>query len=165
MTTPGPGWYPDPSGTPQNRWWNGTEWAEPPQPAPREFAPVETPAVPTYVPAAGGYVPMAPLPPAAQQPMVGSSSRMKRIEKDRQLRRNNPMAYTGIVLALIGMIFNPLALPSILGVIFSSIGLSKSFTLEGLGYRVAGRGIAIAGLILGILGLGFFLFSFVDVFS
>ena len=63
------------------------------------------------------------------------------------------------------MIFNPLALPSILGVIFSSIGLSKSFSLEGLGYRVAGRGIAIAGLILGILGLGFFLFSFVDAFS
>ena len=75
------------------------------------------------------------------------------------------MAYTGIVLALVSLIYNPLALPSILGVIFSSIGLSKSFTLEGLGYRVAGRGIAIAGLILAILGLVLFVYYFFDVFS
>ena len=84
---------------------------------------------------------------------------MERIDKDRQLRRNNPMAYTGIVLALIGFIFNPFAIPSILGVIFSSIGLSTSFALEGIGYRVASRGISIVGLILGILGIVFFVLA------
>ena len=31
--TPAPGWYPDPSGAPGTKWWNGTAWADNP-PAP-----------------------------------------------------------------------------------------------------------------------------------
>ena len=26
MSDPSPGWYPDPSGAPQDRWWDGTQW-------------------------------------------------------------------------------------------------------------------------------------------
>jgi hypothetical protein len=81
-----------------------------------------------------------------------------RSAKDRELRRNNSMAYTGLVLALVGFLFNPLAIPSILGIVFSSIGLAKANELEGSGYRVIGRGTAIAGLIVGLAGLGFMLF-------
>lgn len=27
MTTPAPGWYPDPAGRPQLRWWDGGAWS------------------------------------------------------------------------------------------------------------------------------------------
>jgi len=156
MTVPGPGWYPDPSGGPQVRWWNGTTWAEPPQSSPGEFAPVGALVPPVYASAATEYVPMARRPVAAQLPQPAANSRMTRKQKDRELRRNNPMAYTGIVLALVGFIFNPFAIPSILGIVFSSIGLAKSFALTGLGSRAAGRVIAAIGMILGILGVVLF---------
>lgn len=32
MTNPSPGWYPDPSGEPQNRWFNGIQWDAATQP-------------------------------------------------------------------------------------------------------------------------------------
>ncbi len=31
MTQPPPGWYPDPSGAPTNRYWDGSKWAPPPR--------------------------------------------------------------------------------------------------------------------------------------
>jgi hypothetical protein len=96
---------------------------------------------------------MARTPVASQLPEAAANLRMTRKEKDRELRRNNPMAYTGIVLALVGFIFNPFAILSILGIVFSSIGLSKSFALVDLGPRAAGRRAAIVGMILGILGI------------
>ncbi len=27
MTSPAPGWYPDPGGSPQFRWWDGSAWS------------------------------------------------------------------------------------------------------------------------------------------
>lgn len=51
------------------------------------------------------------------------------------------MGVTGFVLSMIGFFFNPFAIPSILGTIFSSIGLKGK-----------NKGLAIAGLVLGIIG-------------
>ena len=28
MSTPTPGWYADPAGTPQLRWWDGNQWTD-----------------------------------------------------------------------------------------------------------------------------------------
>lgn len=54
------------------------------------------------------------------------------------------MGIAGFILAIIGLIFNPIAIPSLLGVIFSAIGLGGR-----------NKGLAIAGLILGIIGAGY----------
>ena len=75
-----------------------------------------------------------------------------RVERDRQIRRNNSFAYTGCVLALLGFLINPFAILSILGIIFSAIGLAKSHDLDGR-QKVTGRGTAITGIVVGLLGL------------
>lgn len=38
MSTPVPGWYADPAGTPQLRWWDGTQWTQQYRPANSEQA-------------------------------------------------------------------------------------------------------------------------------
>jgi hypothetical protein len=80
-------------------------------------------------------------------------------EKDRQTRKNNSLAYTGTVLALVGFLVNPFAILSILGIVFSSIGLAKSHELAGAGYKVTGHGTAIAGIIVGLAGLAYFAYT------
>ncbi|WP_236966640.1 hypothetical protein [Marisediminicola antarctica] len=82
---------------------------------------------------------------------------MSRKEKDRELRQHNPMAYTGLLLSLVGMLFNPLALLSILGLVFSAVGLAASYRLESLGARTTGRGTAGVGIALGVIGVALFL--------
>lgn len=45
-----PGWYPDPSGAPQQRWWDGTQWSQATQPNPApawQGMPVASPQVAT----------------------------------------------------------------------------------------------------------------------
>src|SRR5579884_3983124 len=38
-STPPPGWYPDPSGMPSMRWWDGNSWSELSQPPPPVVGP------------------------------------------------------------------------------------------------------------------------------
>jgi hypothetical protein len=87
---------------------------------------------------------------------ISESSRPTRNEKDRQTRKNNPMAYTGLFLSILALLINPFAILSILGVVFSAIGLAKSHELEGFGGTVTGRRTAGWGLAVGILGLVLF---------
>jgi hypothetical protein len=50
-----PGWYPDPTGRPVPRWWNGTAWAQDVPPPPSGHpGPFDTAPLPT------GYVPALP---------------------------------------------------------------------------------------------------------
>lgn len=83
---------------------------------------------------------------------IAVAPKPNRVERDRQVRRNNSFAYTGCVFALLGFLINPFAILSILGIIFSAIGLAKSHDLDGR-QKVTGRGTAIAGIIVGLLGL------------
>lgn len=61
--------------------------------------------------------------------------------------KTNGMATAGFTLALIGCFFSIAFILQLLGLIFSIVGLVKSGQLEG-----KGRGMAIAGLVLSILG-------------
>lgn len=58
VSSPAPGWYPDPTGPLQNRWWDGTAWTEHTQPLP---PPAPHTAAPTGWSTAGSHA-------AVQQP-------------------------------------------------------------------------------------------------
>ena len=165
MTVPEPGWYVDPTDSAHLQWWDGTVWTEHRQANPQgvpvagadnaSSASTEAP-----VPMANHYGGASTSAPAEYVPMANHYQRattalapkLTRGEKDREVRRNNSFAYTGCVFALLGFLINPFAILSILGIIFSAIGLAKSHDLDGR-HKVTGRGTAIAGIVLGLLGL------------
>jgi len=169
VTTPVSGWYQDPadpSDPEQFRWWNGIAWSEEtrrrvpppvgPTPAPTPLqAPLPNTAL--YEPDARAYVPMSGYTPRDIHVETAPSAPLSRKEKDRERRQSNPMAYTGLLLSLVGMLFNPLALLSILGLVFSAVGLASSYRLESLGARTTGRGTAGVGIALGVVGVALFL--------
>lgn len=65
----------------------------------------------------------------------------------------NGMATAGLVLGIASIFINTLFVPAILGVVFSSIGISRAGEhLRAKGFAV-GRGAAIAGLICAIAGV------------
>lgn len=169
MSTPVSGWYQDPahpSDPEQFRWWNGIGWSEEtrrrvpppvePTPEPNPLPAPSSNAVP-YEPATRAYVPMSGYTPRDIHVETAPSVPLSRKEKERERRQSNPMAYTGLLLSLVGMLFNPLALLSILGLVFSAIGLASSYRLESLGARTTGRGTAGAGIALGVFGVALFL--------
>ena len=147
MSLPGPGWHQDPSDATMIRWWDGATWTEHTQASP----------VPAQVPTAqvvDDYVPMASYYAQAASTPV----KMTRAEKDRAVRRNNGFGYAGLVLALIAFLFNPLAIPSILGIIFGAIGLARASSLDGQ-TPATGRGASLAAVILGLIGTGYLLWK------
>ncbi|TFB46982.1 DUF2510 domain-containing protein [Cryobacterium tagatosivorans] len=144
MTQPGPGWYTDPQDEQQVRWWDGDAWSDQRQGRVQQPVPVGAPTpAPAYVPMAGyGATRVVEAPPTKK-------------DKDRQVRKNNSLAYTGCVLAILSFLFNPFAILSVLGIVFGAIGLAKSHELEGAGHKITGRGTAIAAIVLGLIGIAF----------
>lgn len=145
MNGPGPGWYTDPEDATGLRWWSGEAWTEHKMRTASE-AQAGAQALVEEEP----YVPMAGYGRAA----TIAPTKLTRGEKDRQTRRKNSLAYTGCVLSLLGLLINPFAVLSVLGIIFSGLGLAKSHDLDG--EQVTGRGTAIAGLLVGLVGLVYF---------
>jgi len=139
---PAPGWYPDPSNSGNLRWWDGDAWTEHVSTAAHRATPPTAIAPPSMA----EYIPMASFTRPAP-----SAQNLTRSQRDWEIRRNNVMAYVGLVLALISLLINPFAIISILAIIFSGIGVARAQALQG--QRVTGRGTAITGLIIGIAGL------------
>lgn len=103
---PAAAWYPDPSDTTVERWWDGQTWTS-------HVRPVQ-----------GAVVTVQPLPKDAS---------------------SNPMTVTGLVLSCVSLLINPLLVISVLGVVFSAIGLGRANAAG------AGKGAAITGLVIGIV--------------
>jgi hypothetical protein len=66
------------------------------------------------------------------------------------------MAVASLVLGIVGVLLCFLILPSALAVIFGAIGLSQ---IRHAPERFTGRGLAIAGLVLGIIALSAFVLA------
>jgi len=163
VTIPNPGWYPDPENGSQDRWWNGIGWSEQRKvraadgtglagsganiPAPSHITsaadlPVAAastaqswPAGATTHPASPGYG----LPDA----YPGNTGRVteRRGEKNPAMR--------GLVLSLGSLVVNPYGILSVLGVVFSAVGLAKSGHPLGGSGGIARNAVAIAGLVIG----------------
>lgn len=140
MALPPAGWYLDPQSATAMRWWSGDEWTEHLQPV------VADPKPEAYVPMAGGRS-------AVGAPALQFTGRARRVENERQARRNNVFAWLGLLFGVISFLFNPLALLSIVAVVFASIGLARAQRLRDAGDQFTGRGTAIAGLIVGLIGI------------
>jgi len=74
---PPPGWYPDPSGTPGNRWWDGQRWTEHVQQA--QPAPVQVQQAPPQ-PQPGQYGGPPPRSVLFEQPTLVVNQKTKLIE-------------------------------------------------------------------------------------
>lgn len=134
ITNPAPGWYTDPAGEADHRWWDGNAWTT----QTRTAAP--TPVLtPPPLP--------APVAQAAPQVVVQTAT----LPAVRPQPRN-PAAAVGLILGAASIVIPGLLL-SIAAFIVSGIGLSRARRHEGLGDWPVGRKAARWGITLGILGL------------
>jgi hypothetical protein len=137
------------------RWWSGEGWTEHQQPL--------APAPPVAPEATADVAPYVPMSDFAVQSTAGTATgvprltgRAARVENERQARKNNIFAWLGLLFAVIGALFNPFGLVSVVAVIFASVGLARAQRLQDAGAQFTGRGTAIAGLVVGIIGLALF---------
>lgn len=131
------GWYPDPENPGAERWWNGSSWSD--HRRTPDSAAVAAPAGQQSTPA----VP-PPIVEAQQPPADG-------------------LAIAGFVVSLAGIVIGwfTLALPGIVGAILSGVALHRIKQRERAGIPVGGRGLAIAGLVIGCVTTGLMLVGFV----
>ena len=120
-----PGWYPEPV-TRRYRWWDGIQWA-------------------FYDPNAPAAAAAAPVGPTPTNPYAGV------VYPATYRRPTNGMATASLVLGIIGILTCFLILPSLLAVIFGTIGIIVANRRGG-----TGKGVAIWGLVLGGLVLATF---------
>jgi hypothetical protein len=125
-------WRVDPYGRHEFRYWDGTEWTEhvSDRGAPSTDAPIAGRAVP---PPPGARAALAPPPTSASVVYVHHE-------------RTNGLAIASMVLGIIWIYW----IGSILAVIFGHVALSQIKKSEGM---QRGRGMAIAGLVLGYVGV------------
>lgn len=69
-------------------------------------------------------------------------------------KKNNGLAIAGFVVSLVSLFINFAGIVGLVGTILSGVGLEKSKNLEG-----KGKGLAIAGLIIGIIGVVYGIYS------
>ena len=130
MSAPLPvaGWYPDPEHAGQDRWWDGLSWS-----------PHRRPSVPAPAPEAA---------PAPAEPWPGSTSPAY---ASAPVERNT-LALVGFILSM-SAILVPFLLNSLAGGIVSIAGLQRSKRLAAGGVVADGRGLSIAGILVGFIWL------------
>lgn len=135
MSTPTPiaGWYPDPENPAAERYWDGSAWTGQRRPG--------TPAYATPPPAPYGTAPYgtAPYGTAPYGTPYGAPS-----------RANGP-AIAGFVLSLVGLFIALFGIIPGVGIALSAVGLSQATKRAAAGELRTGRGLALAGLIIGIV--------------
>lgn len=125
MTSPGsqtPGWYSDPSGQPQMRWWDGATWTDQTQPgqAPGTFQPQS------------GYPAWSPAQGYGQQQAAG-----------------NGLSIAGIVCGVIALLILPIVFGPV-GLILGGIAKSKREPRANIALIVAAVGM-VGGFIIGAI--------------
>ena len=135
----------------------------PPPPAPQPSAPFSSPGpVPSYgQPPAYGQpspygqsppVPSGPAPPPYGQPVPYGYQQYGMAAAGPT--QTNGFAVTSLVLGIVGIVLFCLwAIPSILAVVFAGVSLNQIKTQPN---RYFGRGMAIAGMVTGLVGIGLF---------
>ncbi|MBC7594107.1 MAG: DUF4190 domain-containing protein [Kineosporiaceae bacterium] len=140
MTSSHTDWTQDPENPGHLR--NDTDWSRPHQLG--AVKPASEYAVPRQMPRSENF--------RAAADGLTTSAKITPREKDRQVRKNNLLGWIGCLLATLSLFFNPVAVLSILAIIFSSIGVAKASDLDDKG-KASGRGTSLTGLIIGIVGL------------
>jgi hypothetical protein len=170
VAPPQAGWYKDPENPAGERWWNGSGWSDQKRAA-TAAAPVAESTGFTYGnPAAAGrpdpYAPPTYAPPPAYAP--GSPYVAAPYGAPAYGSRSNGLAIAGLIVSAGGWIIFPVIAP-IAGIILSAFGLARAKQAAAAGNPNSGRGIALAGLIIGIvvavLGILFIVLYFAFVLS
>lgn len=152
VAPPQAGWYQDPENPAGERWWNGSGWSDQKRAATTATAPVADSTGFSYGAAAGGrpdpYAPpsyAAPPAHAPNSPYVAAPYGAPAYGS-----RTNGLAIAGLIVSAGGWIVLGV-IASIVGIILSAFGLARAKQAEAAGNPNSGRGIAMAGLIVGIV--------------
>jgi hypothetical protein len=174
-TSPQPGWYADPENPAGERWWNGSGWSE----HKRDSTAAAAAAVPAPVtPDSAGFTfgaptlgapearpdPYAPPPTAVAQPYYSSPYVTAPYGAPAYGSGINGLALAGLIVSGVSWFIIPV-FGSIAGIILSAFGLSMAKRREAAGNPNTGRGLAMAGLIVGIVIGAISLIGYVAFFA
>lgn len=133
---PPAGWYPDPSGQPGQRWWDGSTWTD------------QTQQSPAAAPGGGGGLPAwSGSPGYGSAPGYGGSPGYGGPGAVSQ--QSNGLAIAGIICGAISFLFLPIILGPA-GLILGGIARSRGQRLANAALIVSGIGLVV-GLILGYI--------------
>lgn len=157
VAPPQAGWYADPENPAGERWWNGSGWSDQKRAATVAGVPAADPSgfsfgTPTADARPDPYAPPTyPTPPSyAQQPYTASPYVAAPYGAPAYGARSNGLAIAGLIVSAGGWIVLGV-LASVAGIILSAFGLARAKQAEAAGNPNSGRGIAMAGLVIGIV--------------
>lgn len=151
------GWYPDPDGTPGERWWNGSGWSE------TQRGGAVAPSAPVVY-SANNPAPQRPDPysiPATSGNNAGPGLPKTAFSID--TRANRP-ALIGFILGLVSVFAINMGGP--VAIVFSILGIRRARQLRSAG-SISGSTIVIAtiGLVTGIIATVLFIVTIVALIA